>query len=691
MSTNFNEIDVGQQTSLKDSKDELESIDKKPKLSISGKDIPITANEEDSETEQVITNLSRNQDMDDVRLQHTGNHPELDKTASSNIGQHSQLRRRDDRNAPAPLNFNQLDVKPKAKWKGRLAWRILTAPLAFFKSVAVGAAVGGAGGAAAGAGVGGAAGTGVMPVIGTVTGAAGGAAGGAAVGGVVGGGAGALHGFYAFGREVYKGELADKLFGSGKRSQHVHARMAFATLQRSGWQPTGQEANNLKSPNVTDDQWKALLHVPKEYKLSVHRWSNGVKGWSNRQKIREAVMLYVAKHGTVGAADFRKRLIAKARQGPKTLQTEINKLKGSHLADQVHNVQHPGELRQIMRNNPDVFAHPSLPTGLESDLNYRGLQDHRGMQAALGVARRLNQQGRVYDRDRIDLLNAMKTAGVANPPDVLKKFVGKDMTTEVKHAVAQAIYQHIVPQMSFDTVQQKQLQSTLDPEGFKAYVNDPNRKPGVNEKQYRNMLDKPVFKDVNEGQRKQVANDELDVLENIANREFDQNYRELKDRLETGLRGPNNQFITPMQEHASQLAAEQNLVDEPSEPQENDHDRMQRFQGMFNQYAPAPPNLTQNDGAEFQQILTDLNLNHDEFDPWKLRQSIANEFMNTWGRNAERLPSPDQVNEQTAKQMKRDMLNAISGYFYLHKPENVHQTRANEIRRQAEELRKGVV
>ncbi|MCP3880308.1 MAG: hypothetical protein GY701_18240 [Sulfitobacter sp.] len=581
----------------------------------------------------------------------------------------------DTHTAATVLGSMQLDTsKPLSAKLGR----ILSAPLAFFRGLGVGGAKGAAGGAAAGA-VGGAiagaaGGTVVLPLLGTVAGAGAGAGAGALGGAIVGfAGKGGYDAGKGFWNEARKGGLASTLFSSGKRPQDAHGRSAVASLVHSGWKPSPEEQNNLSQVSAGD--WKKLLHVPKQYKYTPKWASRGVKGRENRQKIREAMVLFVAKHGPAQAPAYRKRLIQFAQHSPQALHRETTRLKSGVVVDRLKNIYDTlrgdaqvAALSQLIRGNPELFTRPSQLHRIES---YVGKAEHFGLESALGIVDRLQARGTVTADDNRDLNRAMNASGLrddaafngdkADLKNLLNNHIGKPFTPELKHQVAQAIYRQFVDAdgthaLNLTGRDRNELQSKFDPTTFQKRLNTNQISGNRNE----GLAGQPAFDEVPPQDRAQFANMEIQALEQISR----QNLSSYKDQVipdvGNSLRGVQDSFETPQQQRQriqQERLASSSRVRKSSTEQDQDRERLI---GLRNQYAPGSGG--DENGDDFERLKKALGLKDHEFDPEKLGSNITSQLCNAFGSYGDKLP-PRSQNDRTRRMAEDATLNAISGHL----------------------------
>jgi hypothetical protein len=109
-------------------------------------------------------------------------------------------------------------------------------------------------------------------------------------------------------------------FLGGGGQQKTHLDQALDSLDRAGERLTQAEADRLTE--VTDAQWRDLLHVPR----------SGVADRAGQQELREDLMLLVAKHGYARAAAARdlfhvprSEVVPNPRRHGATLQIEIDR------------------------------------------------------------------------------------------------------------------------------------------------------------------------------------------------------------------------------------------------------------------------------------------------------------------------------------------------------------------------------
>ncbi|MEM7023320.1 MAG: hypothetical protein AAF637_12120, partial [Pseudomonadota bacterium] len=177
---------------------------------------------------------------------------------------------REAQSAPPPPSVRPTDITIKSRDRAAFVKK----PLMWGVG---GAAAGAAVGAGVGAAIGGVLGTFTMPVVGTVIGAAGGAVVGAAVGA-------AVFGVVGIGYGIYR---------AFKTTQGGHIQQALQRFEQQGYRLTPEEQSRLEDPQIRRKDWRALLHVP-----DTHWWSSGgVGNKEDRQKIREALIMAVAKTG----------------------------------------------------------------------------------------------------------------------------------------------------------------------------------------------------------------------------------------------------------------------------------------------------------------------------------------------------------------------------------------------------------
>ena len=339
--------------------------------------------------------------------------------------------------------------------------------LATVPLVAGGVAMGaGTIGAAIGAAIGGAATIWLGP------GALAGAGLGAAIGYGIGAGIGAL-------ATLFVGVKSADYASATPQRWHLHHAIRTLDRDRGGF----TKAERMHLEDVTDEQWRTLLHVPSSKLFG----SGQVKGEERRQRIREALVLHVALHGLKGAAGLKERLIAAANRpasthDPDPLQSEINQLKASDLRAEIHDLRDGGTkekakaLRGLIDHGGGLLTRPSssmvrlhayaphfgLNQGLRIVQDLQRRQDrHDELRNQLDEAKKNNSANKkdlqsdldrkkpsiITERDRQDLIRALNPRGLEQAfdgkggiQDPLEGHVGKEFTPELKHKIAQALY-----------------------------------------------------------------------------------------------------------------------------------------------------------------------------------------------------------------------------------------------------------
>lgn len=656
MSFSFENSRVGQEPSLRQTLDRTQEKQKTGKLSLSNGDVSVKLLPGDSDVVSPLRLKNRSE-----------SEPKTEVSPSSR-----------QQSAPRRINWQ---IKSNSHWSQKLGM-VIALPLAWvrgaIKGFAAGAASGAAVGAVGGAIAGGVGGSVVLPGLGTVAGAGAGAGAGALVGGSLGGVLGIGAGLGA--GTVSSWDLSNTLFsGQGRRPQYQHAAKAMDSLRKSGWQLTETKIKNLEQ--VNDKEWRQLLHVPKEYKYSIHRLSGGVKGQQNRQKIREAVMLYTAEHGKAGAAAFRDRLIRLARSSPKELQSEINKLKAGFIGDRMEQIGRMENRKaqseafaQLIRANPDFFSHPSdlyTKTQNNTDFNhFTAYTEHFGLQSALAVVDRLERQQVVTKQDHEDLNRALNILGksdseafrgLSDIKDVLKGNIGKQFTPELKHKVAQAIF--------------KQFGDREASYGLNLYEQP--------RKNLENVLDATVFERADKTERARIATQEIEALRRAG----------LNTLVKDGMGGEiANQLIEPLRNIATEfdplMQRPQNR--EPSDVQIDrppiDKSNLERLKSLRDEYAPDPGGIGKG-GGQFERIRIALGLEDKEFDPKALHTAISKQLMQTFGSFGENLPSRIHSNQKEIRsESEKALLRAIAGQMAIENMtgnQRVDKERATELQDRA--------
>ncbi|MEM9839808.1 MAG: hypothetical protein AAF830_11740 [Pseudomonadota bacterium] len=233
------------------------------------------------------------------------------------------------------------------------------------------------GGAASAGAVGAVAGT-VVPIAGNIAGGIAGIIGGGIAGAIVGATGG--------------GTLGARLHRNmrGGQGQQAHIEQAKQSLAAQGVTFSQEEVNNLDQLSAKD--WRKLLHVPRNaVKSSALNAARGMSKKEQRQAIREALILAVAKGGKAEGNKLRTELLVDTP----------NKQERAHKAiATIHNLAGNYELRRAYRTGGDAAVHMKLAEHdqnreqwdrLATKLRSRFGDDQGEMLTAL-----LNQHGQSY-------------------------------------------------------------------------------------------------------------------------------------------------------------------------------------------------------------------------------------------------------------------------------------------------------
>lgn len=476
---------------------------------------------------------------------------------------------------------------------------------------------------------------------------------------VVAGGAGLSSGAY---NGVALADSISGLFDNAPQDRHLDT--AMHSLQSSRGPFSSSEANNLK--NVSPREWRNLLPV--------HRnkpWFGNDKRVGNRadrQKIREAVVLFIAKHGKGEAAAYKDRLIAAANsRTPHALQSEINKLKAPDVARELgvvsdmdaHNRDATAEaFGKVVRDNPDVFLAPSA---VQQTQNFKMNAQKIGMQAALGVVDRMERTGRITEQDRREFNRAMNILGLpdrtahADPKatkDVLGPYVGKYLNHESKHKIAQALYKQFgiddqQYSLNLYTEPRRVLQSTLDPAQFNKDLDDSKMAKAT----YGKYANQPSYDTAAPSEREAIARAELAALRAaakdslVADAMAQQTARQIHDSLNEVANG----FETPS-EQTQRL--QQQRVQQAKSQKAEPNGKLNELKALRDRYVPG--------GDRFDAIANKLGLRSNEYNKEQLVRSINVYLMQEFGKNGENIGQNASENLAGANSA---LLRAVAGHM----------------------------
>lgn len=509
---------------------------------------------------------------------------------------------------------------------------------------------------------------------------------------VVAGGAGAVSGAY---NGAALADSISRLFDNAPQDKHLDLAMTSLLQSRGPFSPS--EADNLK--DVSPREWRNLLPVHRKKPWFGNDKRVGSR--ADRQKIREAVVLFIAKHGKAEAGDYKDRLIAAANsRTPNALQSEINRLKAPDVARELHaidnmNAQNREAMAkafgEVVHRNPDVFLAPSA---VQNEVGFSGNAENIGMQAALGVVDRMERTGRITEQDRKEFNRAMNILGLpdeqahADPKatkDVLGPYVGRYLNHESKHKIAQALYKQFgtndSPKYNLNlyTEPRRVLQSTLDPAQFQKDLDDDKMTTAT----YGKYAGQPSYDTAPASQRDTIANAELAALRAAAKTSLtaDGMVQSIAQQIRDSLNDVANRFETPSER---QLRLQQQRVQQKNVVQEEQpKGNLDELKKLRDRYVP--------DGDRFAVIANKLGLQSHEYKRDDLIRAININLMDVFGRNGEDLGDNASANLARADTA---FLRAVAGHMGIQKiasPPIISVSRAEELQDRADEfVRNGI-